>query len=139
MAAMAEQEARRRFADAPVAVLSSFGPDGEPHLVPVTFVLDGGLLLSAVDAKPKRSTSLKRHANLAADPRAALLAQHWEDDWSRLWWVRADGRARLLDDVQHVARVARLLQEKYPQYATVAVSGPVIEVSVERWQGWRAR
>ncbi|MFF2330914.1 MULTISPECIES: TIGR03668 family PPOX class F420-dependent oxidoreductase [unclassified Streptomyces] len=135
-------EARERFAWGRVARLATADTAGRPHLVPVVFALDGDTVLLVVDHKPKRTTRLKRLANMAANPSVCLLADHYEDDWDRLWWVRADGRARVLpppDRSPEAARRVNLLTAKYPQYAEQPPGGPVIEVSVLRWSGWRAR
>src|SRR4051795_558613 len=104
---MEATEARTRFAAAHVARLATAGTDGRPHLVPVVFALDGDTLYTAVDdVKPKATTRLRRLANIAANPAVALLADHYEDDWSALWWARADGTARLLDPDDEEARRA---------------------------------
>ena len=87
--------ARERFASARVARLATTGPDG-PHIVPIVFALAGDTIYHAVDHKPKRTTALKRLANLRADPRASVLADAYDEDWTRLWWARADGVARIL-------------------------------------------
>jgi PPOX class probable F420-dependent enzyme len=133
---MTAAEARLRFAAARVAVLATADATGGPHLVPITFVLDGDTIYSAVDGKPKRSTRLRRHANIQAQPRVSLLVEHWAEKWSRLWWVRADGLARVSADSSTVERVVQLLTRKYDQYQRVAVGGPVIEVDVHTWKGW---
>ena len=124
---------RERFAAARVAVLATLTRDGAPHLVPVTFALDGDVLWTATDGKPKRSGLLARHRNIAADSRVSLLAQHFTEDWKQLWWVRADGLARIMADP---APAFAALRAKYPQYAEVALGQPVIEVRVTGWQGW---
>jgi PPOX class probable F420-dependent enzyme len=82
-----------------------------------------------------------RLANLAANPRATVLADHYEEDWSALWWVRADGRARVLEDVTapEAARALDLLAERYAQYREQRPAGPVIALDVERLTGWTAR
>jgi PPOX class probable F420-dependent enzyme len=135
-------QARRRFAAARVAVLSTVDETGAPHLVPITFALSEALtgtkpvIFSAVDGKPKRATRLRRHANIEAEPRVSLLVQHWDEDWSLLWWVRADGRATVSDEPATVERAIGLLRAKYEQYASVDVHGPVIEIAVERWYSW---
>jgi PPOX class probable F420-dependent enzyme len=133
-------EARTRFAGARVARLATAGADGRPHLVPVVFALDGDTLYTAVDdVKPKATTRLKRLANIAANPGVALLADHYEDDWTALWWVRADGAARLLDPGDdEAARARTLLAERYPPYADAPPPGVVIAVDVTRWSGWAA-
>jgi PPOX class probable F420-dependent enzyme len=131
--------ARERFAAARSARLASIGPDG-PHLVPVCFAVVRDTVYSAVDAKPKRGTRLQRLRNLEADPRAAMLADHYEDrDWSALWWVRATGSARVLarDDPEAVEAVDRLV-ERYAQYREARPPGEVIALDVARWTGWTA-
>jgi len=82
---------RQRVEEARVGRLATVGPGAQPHLVPCCFVLSGDVLYSAVDAKPKTSLRLQRIRNLMANPSAALLIDHYQDDWSQLWWVRVDG------------------------------------------------
>jgi len=132
------EEARDLFASVPVARLATCGADGQPHLVPITFALDGNLILTAVDHKPKRTTKLRRLANIAANPRVSVLADHYEDDWSRLWWVRADGTATVAEPgtPEHVNAAARLA-ERYEQYRERPPDGPAIAITVSRWSGWR--
>jgi PPOX class probable F420-dependent enzyme len=133
-----EATARGLFGQARVASLATVTAEGAPHIVPIVFALEGELLWTAVDAKPKRTTSLKRLANIRANPQVSVLVDHYEDDWTALWWVRADGVARLIPpDGRSRAREA--LIAKYQQYKQTPPPGPVIEVTVERWQGWAAR
>jgi PPOX class probable F420-dependent enzyme len=134
-----EAEARGLLAGVRVARLATLAADGRPHLVPITFALDGATLLSAVDHKPKRTVELRRLANVAADPRVSVLADHYEEEWSRLWWVRADGLARIAapGSAEH-RRAAALLAERYHQYRERPPEGPAIVVAIERWRGWRA-
>jgi PPOX class probable F420-dependent enzyme len=128
--------ARRRFAQARVARLATLTADGRPHLVPIVFALQGDTVYSAVDAKPKRTDALARLANVAANPVAAILADHYEEDWSALWWARGDGRARLLEpDLPEAREAIERLRERYPQQR---VTGTVMAVDVERWSGWSA-
>jgi len=129
-------EARRLFVGARVAILATLDPSGQPHLVPITFVVDGDRVWTAVDAKSKRTRQLRRLANIRADPRVSLLAQHWDEDWSALWWVRADGIATISDTDASVDRIARLLRSKYQQYQSIDVAGPVVAVTVHTWRGW---
>ena len=129
-------EARERFASARVARLATVGADGAPHLVPIVFALLGETLYSVVDRKPKRGGELRRLANVRASGRAAVLADHYEEDWERLWWVRADGAARVVEPGEPEARWAiAALAERYPQQQA---AGPVLAVEVERWSGWSA-
>jgi PPOX class probable F420-dependent enzyme len=132
-------EARRRFAAAPVARLATVGPAGQPHLVPVTFAVDGDHVYTAVDAKPKTTTDLRRLRNIAVDPRVAMLADHYEADWAALWWARADGTAALLDRPADMAGPLRLLAARYPQYRASPPAVPVIRIQVTRWTGWAAQ
>jgi PPOX class probable F420-dependent enzyme len=120
---------RERFAEARVARLATAGP----HIVPVCFVLDGDVIWSAVDAKPKRTRALQRLENIARDPRVSLLVDHYEDDWSQLWWARADGVARVED-----SGPMNLFRARYEQYAASPPAGPFIAIAVERWSGWSA-
>jgi PPOX class probable F420-dependent enzyme len=131
-------EARRRFAAATVARLATVSPGGGPHIVPVTFAVDGDMIYTAVDAKPKATTRLARLRNIAAEPRVAMLADHYEPDWDRLWWARADGAATVLAGAAEMAGPLALLAARYPQYRASPPGGPVIRVQVERWTGWAA-
>jgi PPOX class probable F420-dependent enzyme len=130
-------EARERFARAEVARLASVGPGGRPHIVPIVFALEGETIYSVVDEKPKRGTRLERLENLRAAPAAALLADEYDPYWSRLWWARADGFARVLDGgAAEAARAVSLLAARYPQQRA---AGEVLAVDVQRWSGWAAR
>jgi PPOX class probable F420-dependent enzyme len=125
------------LATARVARFATVTPGGRPTLVPVCFAIAGETIYHAVDHKPKATRELARLRNLRADPRASLLADYYDDeDWSRLWWVRADGRARILD---HAPEALDLLLERYPQYRERRPDGPVIALDVERINGWEAK
>jgi PPOX class probable F420-dependent enzyme len=137
---MNEARARELLGRARVARLGTVARDGRPRLVPICFALAGDVIYHAVDDKPKATRRLARLADLAADPRATVLADHYEEDWSALWWVRADGRARVLEDVtaRETARALDLLAERYAQYREHRPAGPVIALDVERLTGWTA-
>src|SRR4029077_12287762 len=94
---MDQAEMRNRFAAAQVARLATTDSEGRPHVVPVVFALDGETIYFAVDQKPKQTRELKRLRNIATNPSVAVLVNHYEEDWNALWWVRADGSARVLD------------------------------------------
>jgi len=133
-------EARRLFGTARLARLATADRDGRPHVVPVVFAVDGDTIYSAVDAKPKRTTALKRLANVRANPAVAMLVDHYDEDWSRLWWVRADGTGRVLTpEAAEAQRAVTLLAARYAQYAGSAPAGPVLAIDVDRWTGWSAR
>ena len=131
-------EARRLLTTVPVARLATVGEDGRPHLVPVTFAVHRGAVYTAVDHKPKSTRDLRRLANIRAKPRVALLADHYEDDWNNLWWVRVDGHAAILEDPARTADPVRLLTDRYPQYREHPPQGPVIAITIDTWTGWTA-
>src|SRR5207237_10101548 len=109
-----------------VARLATIDPDGRPHLVPIVFAIEGDTLYSAVDAKPKRSRTLRRIENARARPDVTVLVDHYEEDWARLWWIRLRGRARVLDDGDECERALALLPEKYPKYRDEPPYRPVL-------------
>jgi PPOX class probable F420-dependent enzyme len=125
-----------RLTAARVARLATIDPDGRPHLVPIVFVLEGETLYSAVDRKPKRSSTLRRIENARARPDVTILVDHYEDDWGRLWWIRLRGRARVLDEGDERAHALTLLARKYPQYRREPPDGPVLAVDVTDVREW---
>jgi PPOX class probable F420-dependent enzyme len=124
--------AEQRLAAARVGRLATVTTDGRPHVVPVCFALDAGRIYTAVDAKPKTTQALRRLENVRATGRASLLVDHYEEDWSRLWWVRVDGAAEVLEP--GAGREA--LAAKYEQYRAAPPAGPVIAISPDRWRSW---
>ena len=127
------------FAAAPVAMLATANTDAVPHLVPVVFALPDhrtDLLYTAVDAKPKTTQRLRRLANIEANPVVSLLVDHYDDDWSQLWWVRADGVATIHHSGVEMATGYGLLRAKYPQYQRIELDGPVVTVEITRWSSW---
>lgn len=129
---------RQWLAAAPVARLATTGHDGRPHIVPITFAVDGPHLVSAVDRKPKSSLDLRRLRNIAENPKVAVLGDHYSDDWSQLWWVRADGLARVVDGGSEYDAAITALSAKYEQYHSAPPHGPAIVIDVESWTGWSA-
>jgi PPOX class probable F420-dependent enzyme len=118
-----------------VARLATAGSDGRPHVVPICFALDGNTLYTAVDGKPKSTRRLRRLANIAANPHVEVVIDHYDEDWSHLWWVRLAGQARV---VEHDARGLELLIAKYPQYRAEPPAGPFVVVAIESRCEWRA-
>ena len=129
-------EMRRRVGEARSGVLSTVTADGWPHAVPCCFFLKGNVVYSAVDAKPKSTLALRRLDNLAANPTACLLVDCYDDDWSKLWWIRVDGTARVLVDGDERDHGLDLLAAKYPQYRETRPPGPVIALDVSAWRSW---
>lgn len=140
MPSLDDAAARDLLATAPVARLATIrNTDGTPRLVPVTFALVEGLVVFAVDrVKPKRHTRLARLRDIDADPRVGLLADHYDDDWSRLWWVRVDAEAAVHDDGGLRERAVAALVAKYAPYREQPPDGPVVVLTPTRWTGWTA-
>lgn len=130
--------ARERLSEARVARLATVAANGRPHLVPVVFAFENDTVFFAVDAKPKRTTRLRRLRNIAANPAVSLLADHYEEDWTRLWWVRVDGLARVVEDAEQARRAIDLLVTRYPQYRQARPPGPVVAIAVQSITGWAA-
>ncbi len=126
--------AEERLAAARTGHLATVTADGEPHVVVVCFVLHEGIVYTAVDAKPKARRDLKRLENVRATGRASLLVDHYEEDWSQLWWVRVDGAARVIDSAPAIDALAG----KYAQYRAARPAGPVISIAPDRWRSWVA-
>ncbi|GGK72133.1 TIGR03668 family PPOX class F420-dependent oxidoreductase [Mangrovihabitans endophyticus] len=125
----------QRFATARVARLATVRQDGTPHLVPIVFAVDGDTIWSAVDHKPKRHRRLRRLDNIAHQPRVSVLADHYDDDWDTLWWVRADGVAEVLDSAPAAGAA---LAARYSQYRDRPPGGPFLRISVLKWVTWRS-
>ncbi|MGC4906705.1 TIGR03668 family PPOX class F420-dependent oxidoreductase [Streptomyces griseobrunneus] len=133
---LSEADARERFAGSPIARLATADAAGVPHIVPVTFAVDDDMIYFAIDHKPKRSTNLRRLRNIAENPMVSVIADRYADDWTDLWWARADGRAAIRDDGEERVRALNLLQHKYHQYKESPPQGPVVAIHVAAWTGW---
>ncbi|AYY15028.1 TIGR03668 family PPOX class F420-dependent oxidoreductase [Actinobacteria bacterium YIM 96077] len=129
-------ECRRRASAERVARLATVGDGTKPHIVPVTFVVEGDRFITGVDQKPKSTTRLRRLRNIVENPQVAVLWDHYDDDWSQLWWVRADGHASVVEEDGARDSAADLLTAKYAQYAADPPRGPVIVVEIDSWLGW---
>ena len=112
-------------------------------MVPVCFVLLGETVYHAIDAKPKATapSRLRRVRNVRANPVAALLVDHYVEDWRRLWYALCSGRARIIDRGPEQQRAVAALKRKYPQYRTSLPLGRdalVIAIDVRRLSHWQA-
>jgi len=130
------QTARERVVRAPVGHLATVTSDGRPHVVPCCFVLVGRWIYSAVDTKPKSTLALRRLENIRAHPTVALLVDHYDEEWSELWWVRVDGDAQLWESGARREEAVAALAAKYRQYREVPPPGAVVAVEATRWQWW---
>ena len=93
-----------------------------------------------MDAKPKTTRSLRRLAKIESNPRVDMLVDHYEDDWSQLWWVRADGEATVVAvESEDAPPAPAALAAQYPQYAAQAPGRPLIRIAVDDWTSWSAR
>ncbi len=127
---------RARVAGARVGRLATVTAAGRPHLVPCCFALDGDVVVSAVDAKPKSTLALRRLDNLRAHPAASLLVDHYAEDWATLWWVRLDGTGRVVEGGAERDAALVLLAAKYEQYRRDPPPGPVVALDVTAWRAW---
>ncbi|WP_308250696.1 TIGR03668 family PPOX class F420-dependent oxidoreductase [Nonomuraea rhizosphaerae] len=133
---MNAEEARARFHRERIARLATTDAQNTPHLVPVTFAALGDRVMIAIDHKPKTTTDLRRLRNIRENATVSLLVDHYEEDWAQLWWVRADGHARIVEAGPDHHHAVDALTEKYSQYRRRRPAGPVIVVTVTRWSGW---
>lgn len=132
MSAMGEAECRRLLREARVARLATASRDAVPHLVPIVFFVDGNDIVFVVDQKAKSTTRLKRLRFIEENPAVSVLVDHYDEDWSTLWWVRADGRATT---GEATTQEIEQLSDKYPQQVAV---GPAVRIRIGRITGWRA-
>ena len=139
-------ESQARFlADARVARLATADAEGRPHVIPVCFahVSDsnwGEAIYSVLDRKPKIAelTRLRRVRNILSNPQAALVVDHYDEDWQALRYVLVSCRAELLTgEEEEAAQAIALLRQKYQQYRDMALDGsPVIKLTPLRFTAW---
>ena len=139
---MTRDEAVHRLREARVGRLATVRPDGTPHVVPFVFALvedDRTLRVYwAVDDKPKRDPKIQRLANIRANPAVEFVVDAYDEDWTRLWWVRVRGRARVVLADPEAARARTALAQKYPAYADGRSIDTVIAIDVGSVSGWTA-
>jgi PPOX class probable F420-dependent enzyme len=132
-----------RLKQARVARLATIDADQRPHIVPICFAFDGKVFYTAIDQKPKRTSAqrLTRLRNIRSHPRVALLIDHYEDDWSRLWYLLIRGQAKLLPASERRQRAGALrrLRAKYPQYARGMLTdeAPIICIRPQQAHWWQ--
>jgi PPOX class probable F420-dependent enzyme len=133
---MDRAEALERLASARVGHFASITPDARPHLVAVTFVVVGLNVVHMIDEKPKATQRLQRLRNVETTPIAALLVDHFEEDWASLWWIRVDGEVTVEKDGDNWWEARARLKGKYKQYRNSPPSGPAIFLSIDRLSYW---
>jgi PPOX class probable F420-dependent enzyme len=129
------------------AILATTDPDGRPRPIPICFIVDAAdpahvRVLTPLDDKPKAvddKRDLARVRDIRARPAVSLLIERWDEDWSRLAWLRLDGRAELVEPADVPPDVVQRLRDKYPQYVSHALeSSPMIAIHIERARSWGA-
>ena len=135
----------QRLASVPIGHLSTASRDGVPHVIPVCFALDAGeegaAIYIVLDGKPKRAalTRLRRVRNILENPQVSLVVDHYDEDWTKLWYILLTGTAELLDgeEADQRRRAIHLLREKYPQYREMDIDeNPVIKIMPVRVVAW---
>ena len=135
---MDRTEALSRLGAARVGHLVTVRPNGQPHVVPVTYALTGNSVVTMIDHKPKTTNRLQRLINIENNPVATLMSDHYSEDWSALWWVRVDGGASIHIEDRVWEESAAALRAKYGQYAENSPRGPAVVISVDRVTSWES-
>ena len=131
--------AARLLADGRVGRLGFADADGHPRVLPITYAVVGDAVWSAIDQKPKRSGSEPARVRwLRSTPEAALVVDHYSDEWDELAWVQLLGRVEVLGN-EAGEEALTALTEKYPQYRVAPPPGPLLRMEVGRALWWRAR
>jgi PPOX class probable F420-dependent enzyme len=131
-----ERVCRERLTSARVGYLATTGRDHLPHVVPITLAVTDDRLVTVVDQKPKSTTDLRRLRNIADNPHVSVLCDHYSEEWDRLWWVRVDGCATLVDRGAARDKAIDLLTEKYRQYRDDPPQGTAVVIEIDSWTGW---
>ena len=127
------------MATARIGHLATADETGTPHVIPVCFALEGEVIYSVLDQKPKRIslTRLRRVRNILANPQVALVVDHYEEAWDRLWYILIRGRAELLLEGEELVEAIALLRQKYGQYQAMDIEdNPVIKIVIEGTVAW---
>jgi PPOX class probable F420-dependent enzyme len=131
---------QRQFLDGQrVAHLATADAGARPHVVPICFVVTGNTVYFSIDEKPKKRSAapLKRLANIRENPFVAVVADHYDDDWSRLGWVMMQGRAEILASGEEHDRAQASLRARYPQLEAMGIEGlPVVAIRIEHAASW---
>jgi len=76
---------------------------------------------------------------LESNASCSLLVDHYEEEWTNLWWVRVDGYGRVIEEGKERYQALGLLAAKYQQYRDASPPGPVVALEIERWRMWTRR
>ena len=133
---------RRKLKETRVARLATLDTKRGPHIIPFCFAYDGKVFYTPIDRKPKRVAPerLTRLQNIRKSPRVAILIDHYDENWARLWYILIRGTAKLIPPSarNERGRAIRLLKAKYPQYASgmLADDAMVIRITPEKITSW---
>jgi PPOX class probable F420-dependent enzyme len=130
------ESARQRLRTARVGRLATVTAAHRAHVVPCCFALDSDTIYSVVDTKPKSTLDLRRLENIRSNGAASLLVDHYQEDWTGLWWVRVDGIGRVVETDSERQKAIELLEAKYQQYRSTPAPGPVLAIAIDRWRAW---
>ncbi|MBF9069397.1 TIGR03668 family PPOX class F420-dependent oxidoreductase [Streptacidiphilus fuscans] len=134
---LTSEECRSRLERARSARLATASAAGAPHLVPITFVCERDRLYFAIDHKPKSASELRRLANIRENPQVSVLVDHYDEDWTQLWWVRVDGHAEIGEHGPERERALDLLAAKYRAYRETRPEGALVTIAIEHITGWQ--
>jgi PPOX class probable F420-dependent enzyme len=135
-----QDEMRRRIQGERVVRLATVDDRGRAHVVPVIFAVDGDIFYSPTD-KPKEANPLppKRLRNLEHNQQVTVLADCYDEDWLKAWWVRLRGPGRVIGESAERTHALGLVDQKYAQFAGDLYEergGPVLAVDIKDWLGW---
>ncbi|MDH3661429.1 MAG: TIGR03668 family PPOX class F420-dependent oxidoreductase [Alphaproteobacteria bacterium] len=134
---MLTDEQRKFLETERVARLATVDAAGQPHVVPICYALIGDVAYFTIDQKPKRRGELKRIANIKANPKTALVADRYDEDWSKLGWVMIQGEAEILESGDLHDRAQARLSERYPQLRAMRLAHlPVIAIEIAHVMSW---
>lgn len=136
---MLTDDQRRFLAGQRVARLATADAGAHPHVIPICFVVAGNTVYFSIDEKPKKQSAapLKRIANIRENPFVAVVADHYDDDWSRLGWVMVQGRAEILASGEEHDRAQASLRARYRQLEVMGIEGlPVVAIRIEHAASW---
>lgn len=121
-----------------VARFATADEQGRPHVVPICYALVDDIVCFTIDEKPKRkSTELKRLANIRSNPNVALVVDRYDEDWSKLGWLMIQGEADILSEGHRHRRAQQRLRERYPQLRSMRIEDlPVVAITVTKVLVW---
>lgn len=130
---------RKLLDEVRIAHLATADATATPHVIPICFAYDDPFTYSVIDEKPKQrvAMNLKRVRNILANPKVSLILDHYEEDWTKLWYLLVIGRAEFLESGIEHQKAIRLLRKKYPQYLHMSIEDRlVIKIKTIKLINW---